>query len=143
MGKKIVEVVGAVIVGKESGKWRVLAFRRKRGKAAAGMWEFPGGKVEPGESHRVALTRELKEELDVTATVGDLVVRSQTEVGDSVIDLSCYWVSLSAVPAASADHDKIEWMALSSIVYADWAVPDHRALDALPLLLAEERSGRG
>jgi 8-oxo-dGTP diphosphatase len=107
------------------------------------MWEFPGGKVEPGESHSAALTRELKEELDVAATVGGLVVRSQTEVGDSVIDLSCYWVSLSAVPAVSVDHDKIEWMALSNIVYDDWAVPDHRALDALPLLLAEERSCRG
>jgi 8-oxo-dGTP diphosphatase len=50
------------------GDGKVLIARRPEGKALAGLWEFPGGKVEPGESPEAALIRELKEELDVTVT---------------------------------------------------------------------------
>ena len=142
MGSRLLEVVGAVVVCKVLGEWAVLAFRRKPGKAAAGKWEFPGGKVEKRESQKVALVREIKEELGVEASVGEIVARSQVAVDDRVIDLNCYWVSLSEVPATSADHDRIEWMALSDVVYADWAEPDHDALRALPALLAGERDER-
>jgi 8-oxo-dGTP diphosphatase len=52
---------------------RVLLTQRKRGSHLAGAWEFPGGKVEPGEDPREALVRELREEVGVEATVGDIV----------------------------------------------------------------------
>ena len=55
----------------ESG--RVLLTQRKAGAHLAGMWEFPGGKVEPGEDPRAALARELREEIDVDADVGDVL----------------------------------------------------------------------
>ena len=52
---------------------RVLLTQRKRGAHLEGLWEFPGGKVEPGEDPRDALVRELREELGIEATVGDVV----------------------------------------------------------------------
>jgi 8-oxo-dGTP diphosphatase len=66
---KTVLVSAAIIV--ENG--RVLVSRRKGGTHLAGAWEFPGGKVEPGEDPRAALARELAEELGIDATAGDVV----------------------------------------------------------------------
>ena len=63
--RKLLLVVAAALV---DGAGRVLLAQRPAGKALAGLWEFPGGKVEPGEGVEEALVRELKEELDVTVT---------------------------------------------------------------------------
>lgn len=63
-------IVAAGIVIEERG---VLLSRRKSGSHLAGLWEFPGGKVEPGEDPRAALCRELEEELGISVTVGEIV----------------------------------------------------------------------
>ena len=73
------EVVAAAIL--EDGL--MLACRRAPGKAAAGRWEFPGGKVEVDEDPQTALRRELREELDIEIEVGELLDRSKTQVGGS------------------------------------------------------------
>ena len=64
------EVVGALIVDSLIEPRRVLAARRSGSNALQGRWEFPGGKVEPGESAEAALVREVQEELDVTLMLG-------------------------------------------------------------------------
>ena len=64
-GKKLVLVVACALVDPDG---RVLIAQRPQGKTLAGLWEFPGGKVEPGEQPEVALTRELKEELGIDVT---------------------------------------------------------------------------
>ena len=64
-GKKLVLVVACALVDSDG---RVLIAQRPQGKALAGLWEFPGGKVEPGEQPEVALIRELKEELGIDVT---------------------------------------------------------------------------
>ena len=65
------QVVGAIIVDSLAQPRRVLAARRTRSNAWKGRWEFPGGKVEPGESAEAALIREVQEELDVTLMLGE------------------------------------------------------------------------
>lgn len=117
----VIEVVGAVFTDRN----QVLAFRRKQGKVASGKWEFPGGKVEPGEDPRAALSRELNEELGLTEIkVGELIDRSITQVGDNNIDLACYYVSTSTIPETSKDHDSIQWIPRSKLAKVDWAEPD-------------------
>ncbi len=64
-GKKLVLVVACALVDPDG---RVLIARRPQGKTLAGLWEFPGGKVEPGEQPEIALIRELKEELGIDVT---------------------------------------------------------------------------
>lgn len=117
---KTITVVGAVFTSNDG----VLAFRRSAGKAAAGKWEFPGGKVEANESPTQALQREILEELGIEIQVGQLIDRSSTVVGENTIDLACYHVESASFPSASSDHDSIVWQPLSSLRELDWAEPD-------------------
>lgn len=124
MTLKPLEVVGAVIRGEVGGEPAVLAFRRSRHKAAAGFWEFPGGKVEVDETPEAALVRELREELGVQASVGQLVERATTLVGDRPIDLACYWATVATNPNESSDHDVIQWVRAHELRMLRWAEPD-------------------
>ncbi|MCS5495624.1 (deoxy)nucleoside triphosphate pyrophosphohydrolase [Cnuibacter physcomitrellae] len=130
--KSVVVVAGVFVAGD-----RVLACRRKQGKAAEGKWEFPGGKVEPREDPRAALTRELEEELGANVVVGDLLDRSSTPVGEAIIDLSCYEVTLSgAEPTGSTDHDLLQWVSPDQASTLEWAEPDLPMVARLQALIA-------
>ena len=84
--KRRVLVVAALI--ERSGE--VLVARRKEEGERAGLWEFPGGKVEPGEGERAALARELREELGVRVQVGELYARLEHIYPDLQVELALY-----------------------------------------------------
>ena len=111
---------------------RILACRRGPGKDAAGRWEFPGGKVEPGETPEAALARELGEELGVDARIGRLVDRTVTVAGGRAIDLACYAATLTGGrPAGSTDHDELRWVRPEELRTLDWADADLPAVTIL------------
>jgi len=122
-----IEVVAAVFY--RDGE--VLACRRAPGKSAAGRWEFPGGKIDDDETPGRALVREIREELGISISVGELVDRSVTPVGDLNIDLACYLVSSAEVPTHSTDHDELRWLPVSELGSLDWAAPDLPAVAVL------------
>jgi 8-oxo-dGTP diphosphatase len=124
------EVVAAVMVR----DGRALACRRAAHKPGAGTWEFPGGKVEPGEAPEAALAREIREELAVDVTVGALVDRSEVPVEDRVIDLACYLVDpVGPLPTASTDHDELRWVPVAELGALAWSAPDLPAVRRLVL----------
>ena len=129
------EVVAAVFVREGT----VLACRRASGKSAAGKWEFPGGKIDDDETPQSALVREIREELGISISVGALVDRSVTLVGDINIDLACYFATTAIVPSHSTDHDDLRWMPISSLPELDWAAPDLPAVAALTSRTIESR----
>jgi 8-oxo-dGTP diphosphatase len=129
----VLKVVAAVIVR----DGRVLACRRAPGKASAGKWEFPGGKVERGEEPVAALVREIREELATQVVVGDELDRSPTAVGDLAIDLRCFAaIIVGDSPIRSTDHDELRWVTASEAGSLDWAAPDLSMVGKLPALLA-------
>ena len=85
---KMIEVVAAII--ERDGK--ILLAQRPAQSDQAGLWEFAGGKVEPDESQRQALVRELREELGIEATVGEYVASHQREVSGRIIHLHAWHV---------------------------------------------------
>lgn len=128
-----IRVVAAVVFRGE----QVLACRRAPHKSSGGLWEFPGGKVENGESPEQALRRELEEELSIIATPGRLLHRETTQVGEAAIDLACYLTEISDEPQAGDDHDHIRWVPLDHLLELDWAAPD---IPAVKLMTEREQA---
>ena len=125
---KTLHVVAAVF---QSGN-QILACRRKPGKASGGKWEFPGGKLETGESAEGALRRELLEELHVQVrNVGELLWRETTTSSSSSIDLACYWVEADTLPVSSTDHDELRWCFVEELIQLDFAEADKPAVREL------------
>lgn len=121
-------VVAAVIRNGDT----ILACRRNAEKTAGGKWEFPGGKIESGESAPEALARELAEELDLqSVSIGRLLSKS-THLGASpAIELSCYWVDAPQQPTRSSDHDLLRWCTDKELSDLDWAEADLVAVKKL------------
>lgn len=118
---QMVQVVAAII----SDGVRILACRRASHKAAAGKWEFPGGKVEPGELPHEAIMREIYEELGAEIDVRGLLLREKTEVDGEVIDLTFFGATFRGhLPVLSTDHDELRWLPVDQIERLDWALPD-------------------
>jgi 8-oxo-dGTP diphosphatase len=121
-----VHVVGAAIIR----DGRVLAARRVRPAAVAGGWEFPGGKVEDGESEPAALARECREELGIAIAVGERLA----EAVDDRIRLVVYAAALvGGEPRPLDDHDELRWLTAAELDEVAW-LPIDREL--LPLVAA-------
>jgi len=111
MATKVVRVAAAVI---RRGDEYLLA-KRPAHKAQGGFWEFPGGKVEPGETAQVALARELAEELSARdVEVGDLVGAAEHDYGSVAVRIEAYWVTCDLMSLRNLEHDEIGWFATSS-----------------------------
>ena len=120
-------VVGAAIVR----DGRVLAARRTSPAAAAGRWEFPGGKVEPGETPDAALVREIAEELGCPIVVIGWLAGS-APIGDTHV----LTVALATLDGVDADpvpheHDEVRWLAADELDTVDWLEPDRPFLPEL------------
>jgi len=123
-----VRVVAAVI--ERDGKY--LACRRAPHKSLAGLWEFPGGKVEPGETDEIALRREIREELGVEISVGEYLATSLNQAGDLDIELVAYVALISrGAIVASSDHDELRWLTATELEGVVWAPADVPFVDLL------------
>lgn len=103
----------------------LLICQRRSDRSHAGQWEFPGGKVEPGEAERDALRRELREELGIEADVGDLVARAEHHYAETnIVALSFYRVTTFAGEPANRDFAQIAWVAPRDLAGYDFLAAD-------------------
>ncbi|MBQ1071917.1 (deoxy)nucleoside triphosphate pyrophosphohydrolase [Micromonospora sp. C31] len=126
-------IVGAAIIR----DGRVLACARSAPPEVAGMWEFPGGKVEPGESETAALARECAEELAVRVEIGDRVGRNvRMAHGRSVLKVYAARLLHGDQPKA-LEHSALRWLAADELDSVTWLPADAPIVAALrPMLSA-------
>lgn len=93
----------------------LLVGLRPEGGSMAGVWEFPGGKVEPGEEPDTALRRELDEELGIQADVGDLKFISSHRYGETNLLLMFYEVLYWKGEPKAVHHDDLKWVSLGDL----------------------------
>jgi 8-oxo-dGTP diphosphatase len=129
--KQPIHVVGAILLKGD----RILIARRAQHKSSAGLWEFPGGKVETGETPVDALQRELVEELGVVAEPLYSYHVSESQVGATRILLEVFVCRLlGEFSGHSIDHDSFLWAAASELAGLEWPAPDLPAVAKLSKL---------
>lgn len=121
---KVVEVVAAVIV--EGGK--VFATQRGYGEFKDG-WEFPGGKIEPGESPQQALVREIKEELDTEVSVHELIDTIEYDYPSFHLSMRCYRCAIVRGNLHLVEHEAARWLSSDELEDVAWLPAD---LDIIP-----------
>lgn len=125
--KKQIVVVGAVIV--KDGK--ILCAQRGPSGSLGGMWEFPGGKIEPGETAREALEREITEELECQVSVGAEVTTTRHEYDFGVVTLTTFYCELADGTPNLTEHSEVRWLAPHDLRTLTWAPADVPAIDRI------------
>lgn len=116
----MIQVVAAII--KKNNTYFIA--RRASHKVHAGKWEFPGGKIEQGESPEEALERELFEEFGVRTKTGKHVLTTQFDYGTFEIELMTYESSYIEGSFQLKDHDKMAWVQLKDVKHYDLSKAD-------------------
>jgi 8-oxo-dGTP diphosphatase len=112
---------------------RIFIAKRRPGKHMGGKWEFPGGKIEPGESPEESLARELEEELAVQAQIGEFLCRCPFE-GDGVsLELLVYRARITSGTPQLREHQEMRWVRPEELLSYDLADSDRRVVEKLSL----------
>jgi 8-oxo-dGTP diphosphatase len=118
--KKNVEVVGAVLMEKD----KVLCAKRGEEKTLPGKWEFPGGKIEEGESPQEALQREIKEEMNCDIKVEKFITKTVYEYEFAIVHLATYICRIESGSPESSEHSELIWLPAEDLEALDWAGAD-------------------
>lgn len=116
---KTIRVVAAVI---RKGN-RIFATQRGYGEFKDG-WEFPGGKIEPGETPQEALVREIREELETEIRVGDLIDTIEYDYPTFHLSMDCFWCEILEGSLELKEHEAAKWLDRESLYTVNWLPAD-------------------
>ena len=121
---KTINVVAAIIKATtEKGEPLIFATQRGYGDFKGG-WEFPGGKIEEGETPEVALVREIREELDTEIEVGDLLDTIEYDYPTFHLSMKCFWSSIVSGDLVLKEHEAARWLTKDEIFDVEWLPAD-------------------
>ena len=126
MDKKTIRVTAAVI---RSGE-RIFAAQRGYGAYKDG-WEFPGGKIEPGETPQQALSREIREELDTEIRVGKHIDTIEYDYPEFHLSMECFWCSIERGHLTLLEAEDSRWLTREELYSVDWPPADLALLDQI------------
>ncbi|MEP4077508.1 (deoxy)nucleoside triphosphate pyrophosphohydrolase [Haloferula sp.] len=122
----MIDVVAGLIIDNNG---RLLACRRPEGKHLSGKWEFPGGKIEPGETSEAALVRELVEELGIVIGILEPLTPVIHDYGRGPIQLIPFLCSITEGVPHPHEHSELRWCRPSELPELEWAEADLPILD--------------
>ena len=123
---KQIEVVAAII--QREGAY----FATQRGYGEfEGMWEFPGGKIEPGESREVALKREIQEELGVDITIDNFLCTTDYDYPSFHLTMHCYLCGIKSGVIELREHKSAQWLTAETLDRVEWLPADKEIVDKL------------
>lgn len=123
---KTIRVVAAIIVEND----KIFATQRGYGEFKGG-WEFPGGKIEEGETPRQALVREIKEELDTEIEVGELVERVEYDYPQFHLSMDCFLCKIKSGKLVLKEHEDAKWLRRNELGSVEWLPADEGLVEKL------------
>lgn len=125
--KKEIHVVGAVI----ESEGKILCAQRGPGKALAYLWELPGGKIEPGETGKEALEREIREELLCEIVVKEKITTTKYEYNFAFVHLTTFKCMLTEGVPTLTEHVAVKWVPVDKLELLEWAPADIPTINLL------------
>jgi len=126
--KPAIHVVAGALVSLQG---QILIAQRPIGKHMAGGWEFPGGKIDSGETPLAALRRELEEELGIEVQKAEYLVSCDHEYPDRVVHLELWLVTKYSGEPKPLDHQALQWVSVDQLATADLLPADQPLIEAL------------
>lgn len=128
---KTIRVVAAVIKAmNDNGEKIIFATERGYGEFKGG-WEFPGGKIEPGETSQQALCREIMEELDTKIQVGDLIDTIEYDYPAFHLSMDCFWCEVVSGNLVLKEHEAARWLTSDELDSVEWLPADVTLIDKI------------
>ncbi len=124
--RKTINVAAAIIKTKN----QIFATQRGYGPLKDG-WEFPGGKIEEGETPEQALIREIKEELDTEIEIGELVDIVEYDYPDFHLTMHCFMCTIKSGDLVLKEHEAAKWLTKETLYSVDWLPADKDLIDKL------------
>lgn len=128
--RKTIRVVAAIIRDGD----KIFATQRGHGEFKGG-WEFPGGKIEAGETPEEALVREVREELDTEIKVGELVETVEYDYPTFHLSMDCFWAEVVSGDLVLKEHEAAKWLTKDELGSVEWLSADVGLIERLKEML--------
>ena len=127
---KTINVVAAIICDDFNNKTKVFATQRGYGEYK-GWWEFPGGKIESGETPQEALMREIREELTANITVGSLITTIEYDYPNFHLSMDCFWAEVESGNLELKEAESARWLTKDELDDMEWLPADEILIDGI------------